>query len=123
MSDNTYLALSGIVQFDVKERSTNAGDLREATIRLFNNADGRLFQVALWNNSYADLKVAKGDILELDGKVTSRVVEKDDGTSTTYYNVTPTRISVRPTVSGSKDSSTGPRQVANAKKLEETPAF
>lgn len=123
MSDKTYLTFAGVVQFDLKDRSTGAGDLREATIRLCNHPDGRMVQVALWNNSFADLQVNKGDVLILDGTFTSRVVDKDDGTSNTYYNVTPTRVAVIPSVSGTKDSNTGPRQVANAKKSEETPAF
>ena len=124
MSDNgkTYLTFHGIVQFDPKERSTNAGDLREVAIRLCNHPDGRMIQLALWNNSFSDVVISKGDEVVCDGSFTSRVVEKDDGTSNTYYNCTPTRIRVTPTVSGSKDS-TGPRQVANAKKSEETPAF
>ena len=125
MSDNgkTYLTFHGIVQFDPKERSTSAGDMREVAIRLCNHPDGRMIQIALWNNSFSDVVINKGDEVVCDGSFTSRVHEKDDGTSTTYYNCTPTRISVRPTVSGSKDSGSGPRQVANVKKSEETPAF
>lgn len=119
----TYLTFMGVVQFDPKERSTNAGDLREVSIRLCNHPEGRMVQCALWNNSFADVVINKGDAVIVDGAFTSRVHEKDDGSTATYYNVTPTRIAVIPTISGSKDSNTGPRQVANAKKSEETPAF
>lgn len=118
----TYLTFMGVVQFDPKDRSTSNGDLREVAIRLCNHAEGRIVNVALWENSFSDLKISKGDAVIVDGTFTSRVHEKDDGTSATYYNVTATRVAVIPTVSGSKADSGQERKVSN-KKTDDAPAF
>lgn len=126
MSDDgkTYLTFTGVVQFDIKHRETSKGPLRVAAIRLCNHVEGRIVDVTLWDNSFADLKIDKGDAVIVDGVFTADTKDQPDGTVRTFYNVTPTRIAVIPTVSATRDggSSNGPRQVANAKKSEE-PSF
>lgn len=125
MADATYLSFSGDVQFDIKERTTDNGSLREATIRLFNHPEGRLMQVTLWDNVFEEVEIKKGDTLHVSGKFSSRVVEGDDGNERTFYNVQASSVTVVPvTKVAPKKGEGGERKVSNSKKKSsDEPAF
>lgn len=128
MSDTMYRTFSGTIQFDLKEVETDKGDLREATIRLTNQPEGKLVQVAFFDNSFEEVEMKKGDFIVVDGTFRSRFVEGEgDKDDRTYLNCTATSVTVVPVtkIAPKKGDSGGERKTSNTKKdkASSEPAF
>lgn len=88
-SDAIYGSVAGFIQFDIEEREYNDGIIRDATIRSL--ASGDLLRISFFPD-FEEVPLERGDYIAVDGKVTEREVEGDDGEVRTYVNMTAKRL-------------------------------
>lgn len=81
-----YKPILGFVQFDVNEREVNGQTVRDFAIQPGGSGDVPQIRVTLWPE-YADFKVAKDDLVVVEG-----LVKTNSKGGKTYYNLTPTKI-------------------------------
>lgn len=86
-----YMAVAGPIQFDVESKEVSGKQVREVTIKSFTSQ--ALVKITVWDG-FAHVKLAKGDIIFADGKGSQNTVNKDDGTSVTYNNLSASKIAV-----------------------------
>jgi hypothetical protein len=94
MSDVQYRTFIGIVQFDPADREAAGKAVRNVTIRQVGMKDqAQLVSITLWPNHEA-IKVAKGDIVIVDGKFAVNKGKDGEGNPKTYFNVSANAFAV-----------------------------
>jgi hypothetical protein len=94
MSDKTYLSAAGVVQFDPEERDAGGQKVRSVTIRTF-GSEGTNLYLTIWPD-HADTAINKGDTLFVDGTLTERVGQSQDGEKKTYLNFSVSELGIVP---------------------------
>ena len=85
MSDGAvYASVLGFVQFDVRDREVNGQEVREATVQSCDSQ--KLVSVTLWPQ-WADVTVAKGDLVAANGRLTKNQGTNKAGEPITYRNL------------------------------------
>jgi hypothetical protein len=95
MSEGTqYRTFVGIVQFDPVDREAAGKDVRNVTIRQVGMKDqAQLVSITLWP-THEHIKVAKGDIVIVDGKFAVNKGKDGEGNPKTYFNVSANAFAV-----------------------------
>lgn len=94
MSETQYRTFIGIVQFDPVDREAAGKDVRNVTIRQVGLKDqAQLISITLWP-THEGIKVAKGDIVIVDGKFAVNKGKDGEGNPKSYFNVSANAFAV-----------------------------
>lgn len=94
MADVKYVAASGFVQFDPKERDANGQTVIDYTIKT-PGPEGNLVRVSVWPELQG-AKIEKGDFIAVDGKLNISSFAGDDGKSRQSVQITASALAVIP---------------------------
>lgn len=94
MSEKTYRTVLGIVQFDPREGEAAGKAVRNIVVNQtgFGNQAVKVY-ATIWP-SHESVKIARNDVVLLEGSYTSQTKQKDDGDKVTYHNLSVTRLAV-----------------------------
>lgn len=84
MSDNDYMTVAGIVQFDPNDREAAGKKVRDVLIRAIGN--NKRIKVTVWE-SHAHIPINKGDFIIADGSYQSSPGQNKQGEQITYHNL------------------------------------
>lgn len=87
MSD--YTTIGGLVQFEPRTRQAGDKQVRDVVVR--DMATKKNFSVTVWPEK-ANIPIAKGDFLVVDGKLSQSVGQNKSGEQVTYNNLSATTI-------------------------------
>jgi hypothetical protein len=97
MSDNIYRGAIGFIQKFGDKPAIEAGDAAGKPIRRFTirsvGGDGVLISVTVWPE-HGSVAIGEGDLVAVEGKLTTNVSQKADGTSVTYVNLSASSLAV-----------------------------
>lgn len=84
MSDNDYITVAGIVQFEPRVRQ--AGDKKVRDIAIRSIANNKTYNITLWPEQ-DNVPVAKGDFVVADGKYKPQAGQNKAGEQVTWHNL------------------------------------
>jgi hypothetical protein len=91
-SDKQYRTVIGIVQFDVKEGEAAGKAVRNLVLRQTGFKEQAVSAyVTVWP-SHAELEIARGDVLIVEGTYNRGKGTTQSGEERTYHNISATRI-------------------------------
>lgn len=78
----------GRVQFEPTEKEANGKDIRSVALRQVgvHAAESVLVSLTVWD-SHEHIDIEEGDLLYAEGSYTENEVERDDGTTRVYHNL------------------------------------
>lgn len=93
MSDE-YKLVVGRIQFDVQEGNAGGKTVRRLPVKVA-GPQQTMVTVTLWPE-HAGVVVNKGDFIMAEGKFSSKVAQKKDGSEGTFYDLSATDVTVLP---------------------------
>lgn len=91
MAENTYVTISGFIQFDPNEREANGKNVIEVFVKT-TGGEGKNVRCTLW----PEIKIPKGDapkkgdFVAVEGKYSTSTYQGEDGSSKTSYQISAT---------------------------------
>jgi len=92
MAENTYVSVSGFVQFEVQEREALGQKVREFSVKP-SGEPKKLIRVTLWPE-FDHAPVERGDFVAAEGKFTRDTYTGNDGTKRTSLQISAKRLNV-----------------------------
>jgi hypothetical protein len=99
MADNIYRGVGGFIQKFGDKPAIEAAEaggkpIRRFTLRALGDK-GTLISVTVWPD-HSDVAIGEGDLVFVEGKLTTNVSQKQDGSSVQYVNLSATSLVVIP---------------------------
>lgn len=96
LSEKQYAGVTGIVQFDPKERDANGKSVIDIAVRAAGSQ--KLVNITIWPEYQLAAPIKKGDGIIADGSFETRVYQAQDGSQRESLQLSPTSLVVIPQV-------------------------
>lgn len=96
VSEKQYAGVTGIVQFDPREREANGKSVVDIAVRAAGSQ--KLVNITIWPEYQLAAPIKKGDGIIADGSFETRVYQASDGSQKESLQLSPTSLVVIPQV-------------------------